>query len=146
MITKKDIELELVSRLRMYPEQAISVSQIIKPEDFDHYGKIYELVLNGFIEEKEINHEIRKAGFKLSEFDGTTSYRFPNEIAKDLKEYANARNVKRVIAEFSKKIPDNNLESFVAQLQVSLTNNIESSTRETSAIKDLIEYFQKKRE
>lgn len=146
MITKKDIELELVSRLLVYPQQSISVSQIIKPEDFDHYGKAYEVILNSFVEEKEVNHEIRKAGFKLSELDGTLSYRFPNEIAKDLKEYANARNVKRVIAEFSKKIPDNNLENFVAQLQVSLTNNIESSTRETSAIKDLIEDFQKERE
>ena len=146
MITKKDIELELVSRLLVYPQQSISVSQIIKPEDFDHYGKVYEIILNSFVEEKEVNHEIRKAGFKLSELDGTLSYRFPNEIAKDLKEYANARNVKRVIAEFSKKIPDNNLENFVAQLQVSLTNNIESSTRETSAIKDLIEDFQKERE
>jgi len=146
MITKKDIEVELVSRLLVYPQQSISVSQIIKPEDFDHYGKVYEIILNSFVEEKEVNHEIRKAGFKLSELDGTSSYRFPNEIAKDLKEYANARNVKRVIAEFSKKIPDNNLENFVAELQVQLTNNIESSTRETSAIKDLIEDFQKERE
>lgn len=146
MITKKDIELELVSRLILYPQQSISVSQIIKPEDFDHYGKVYEIILNSFVEEKEVNHEIRKGGFKLSEFDLTSSYRFPNEIAKDLKEYANARNVKRVITEFSKKIPDNNLESFIAQLQVELTNNIESSTRETSAIKDLIEDFQKERE
>jgi replicative DNA helicase len=146
MITKKDIEVELVSRLLVYPQQSISVSQIIKPEDFDHYGKVYEIILNSFVEEKEVNHEIRKAGFKLSELDGTSSYRFPNEIAKDLKEYANARNVKRVIAEFSKKIPDNDLESFVAELQISLTNNIESSTRETSAIKDLIEDFQKERE
>jgi replicative DNA helicase len=146
MITKKDIELELVSRLLVYPQQSISVSQIIKPEDFDYYGKAYEIILNSFVEEKEVNHEIRKGGFKLSELDGTLSYRFPNEIAKDLKEYANARNVKRVIAEFSKKIPDNNLENFVAELQVNLTNNIESSTRETSAIKDLIEDFQKERE
>jgi replicative DNA helicase len=146
MITKKDIELELVSRLLMYPEQSISISQIVRPEDFDHYGKVYEIILNSFVEEKEVYHEIRKGGFKLSEFDGTLSYRFPNEIAKDLKEYSNARNVKRVISEFSQKIPDNNLENFVAELQISLTNNIESSKRETSAIKDLIEDFQKERE
>lgn len=146
MITKKDIEHELICRLRLFPQKSVAVSQIIKLEDFDHFGKAYEIILNAFIDEKDVNNEMRKAGYKMSDFLDSTSYRTPEEIAKDIKELANSRNVKTILAEYLEKVPDENLEKFIADLQIKLVNNVDSVEKESTSIREIIEEFTRERE
>lgn len=146
MIDKKTIEEELIHRLLVYPQNSIAVSQIIKLVDFDFHAKAFETILNAFTAGKEVNHEMQKAGYKATSFFDINSYRSPEEIAKDLKELANSRNVKRILGEYINKIPETNLEKFIAELQVNLVNNVESTEKEKTSIKELIDEFMRERE
>jgi replicative DNA helicase len=147
---KKQIEAELIQRLSVYPQKSLPVAQILTVADFDYYGKAFEIILNCHIDGTEHFNALRKAGFKFTDFDmvfdGASSYRNPEEIAQEVKNLANARNVKNILSDFSKKIPEKEIDKFIAELQVKLINNVDTTEKEKSHIKDIAQEFLLERE
>lgn len=143
-------EKELISFVIADPSKISKIRTIISKEDFIYFGGQYENVLTSFLNDRDILLEFKQAGYSYTEFathlfeQGRNNIRQIENIARDIKNTSSALNILTLLTNYSENVPDDNLDSFVSDVQKNILNKVSVVDGESSDIDSVIKEFKEK--
>lgn len=138
-------EVELLSALVMMQQHIPKVYTQVSRNDFQVYGNVYGIIVDAFLNEKNINTELVGGKIQLGLFTSPSS-RDIRSIVRDLKDTANAVRLWKVLAGNSEKIPSEGVPAFASEVQKEILSAVTSVERERSEIATVIADWKHKKQ
>jgi len=138
-------EEELLSRIIMAQNHIPQVVSQISKDDFIYHGKTYQIIVDAFHNDKDINRELVTNKVELGLFTNT-SFRDIRSTIRDLKEISNAYRLWKVLLLNSEKVPMENVPTFASEVQKEIINAVNTVEKENSSVVSIVEDWKTKKE
>lgn len=136
------LEKEILSRLLSNAEQTPRVLQLLSLDDFVFFRGHAEVIFDSWKNEKNVIFEFSPKNLTMSDIvDESFSTRQIEKPCRELKNLTAQRVLKQILAEAQQAIPEENIETYVGDIQQKLIKVIETSDREDTDIDSTLEEF-----
>jgi replicative DNA helicase len=136
------LEKEILSSLIHGGEKVAKALQIVSIDDFVVYRRQAEVIFDCWKNDKNIVMELVSKKLSLSSIqDDTFSTRSIEKACAELKKISTRGALTKILGEAHKSVPENDIETFIGEVQQRLIKVIETGERENSDIESAVGEF-----
>lgn len=143
----QEFERELVNHIYFSPQFIPRCLTIINKNDFSKYGKHFEVIIESFKNEKNLEIAFKDAGLKVTDFfTGTVSLRSVESMCNDLKDVSNAIVLWEILQKKLEQLPHQNVKEYISTMQREIVSNIKNEERARTDVQSVLKEFEDRKE
>jgi len=146
-IKSKIFEIELISRIRIKQNFISKAMTLINKNDFQYYGKHFEIIVDCFRNDKNEFIEFKNAGINFDFLNNSNlSFRDIEPICKDLKDVSNAIKLWTILQKGVEELPSENVREYISGIQRDIISNIRNEEGSKNDIQSVLKEFEERKQ